>query len=114
MAVGSTDHVKVRVQVVVKPQPVIVKVNTWLRLQPLFVTVPAEQVMSETLPHSLEAVMAPPKGVVWALTHVGKVAGLQPRSMVLSQLANTGAVVTCQLKILVQVLNVPQPDAFAA
>lgn len=97
VAAGSSDQVKVRVQVVVKPQPVMVKVNTWLRLQPLLSIVPAEQVMPETVPHSLVAVMVPPKGVVCTLEHVGKVAGLQPRSKVLSQLVNTGAVVSCQL-----------------
>lgn len=64
MAVGSTDQVKVRVQVVVNPQLVIEKVNTWLRLQPSFSTIPGEQVIPETLPHSLVAVIAPPKGVV--------------------------------------------------
>lgn len=92
-------QVNVRVQVVVKPQPVMVKVKTWERSQPLTETEPAEQVMPETLPHSLVAVMAPPNGVVWTLAQVGSVAGLKPRSMVLSQLPNTGAVVSCQLKI---------------
>jgi hypothetical protein len=53
-------QVKVLVQVLVKPQPVAVMVNTWVRLQPLLVIVPAEQLV-ETLPHSLVAVMAPPK-----------------------------------------------------
>ncbi len=66
VSVGAVPccQVKVRVQVVVKPQPVIVNVNIWVRLQPLIVIEPAEQVAPVTLPHSLVAVMAPPKGVV--------------------------------------------------
>ena len=91
----ATFQVKVLVQVDVKPQAVTEKVKTLLRLQPLDVTAPSEQVMPLTLPHSLLAVTAPPNGAVCTLAHVGIVAGLQPRSKVLSQLAKTGAVVTC-------------------
>jgi hypothetical protein len=87
-------------------------VNTWLRLQPLVVIAPAEQLIDK-LPHSLEAVMAPPKPAWLILAQEGSVAGLQPRSIVLSQLENTGGVVTCQLKIRVQVLKFPQPTALA-
>lgn len=95
---GTSCQVKVRVQVLVRPQAVAVKVNTWERPQPLLVIEPAAQVMPVTAPHSLVAVTAPPKGAVCALVQLGRVAGLQPRSMVLLQLPNTGAVVSCQLK----------------
>lgn len=95
----ATFHVKVLVQVEVKPQDVSEKVKTLVRLQPLDVTDPSEQVIPPTLPHWLLAVTAPPNGAVCTLAHVGMVAGLQPRSKVLSQLAKTGAVVSCQLYI---------------
>jgi hypothetical protein len=108
----ATCQVKVRVQVVVWPHPVAVRVNTWVRLQPLVVIAPAEQLIDK-LPHSLVAVMAPPKPTWLILAQEGNVAGLQPRSMVLSQLENTGGVVTCQLKIRVQVAKEPQPIALA-
>ena len=94
----ATVQVKVRVQVLVSPHAVAVIVKTWLRLQPLLVITPPEQLM-DTLPHSLVAVMAPPKAAWLMLAQEGNVAGLQPRSTVLSQLPNTGAVVSCQLKI---------------
>ena len=106
-------QVKVRVQVEVKPQAVTEKVNTLLRLQPFDTMPPSEQVIPVTLPHSLLAVTAPPNGAVCTLAQVGMAPGLQPRSNVLSQFANTGAVVTCQLKIRWQVLKLPQAAAFA-
>lgn len=92
----ATVQVKVRVQVLVRPHAVAVMVNTWVRLQPLLVITPPVQLM-DTLPHSLVAVMAPPKPDWLIFVQEGSVAGLQPRSTVLSQLPNTGAVVTCQL-----------------
>ncbi len=92
----ATVQVKVRVQVLVRPQAVAVIVKTWVRLHPLTVITPPVQLM-DTLPHSLVAVMAPPKSVWLIFAQEGNVAGLQPRSTVLSQLPNTGAVVTCQL-----------------
>lgn len=108
----ATCQVKVRVQVAVCPHAVAVRVKTWVRLQPLLVIDPAEQLIDK-LPHSLVAVMAPPKPAWLIVAQEGSVAGLQPRSMVLSQLLKTGAVVTCQLKILTQVLKVPQSAALA-
>ena len=93
----ATFQLKVRVQVLVKPQAVTEKVNILERLQPLLVTAPSEQLIPPMLPHSLEAVTAPPKGAVCTSAQLGMVPGLQPRSKVLPQLANTGAVVTCQL-----------------
>ena len=56
-----------------------------------------------TDPHSLFAVML--------LSQTGR-GGLQPRLIVsLTQLLNTGAVTTVQLKVLEQVLVSPQPVA---
>src|ERR1043166_1507797 len=56
-----------------------------------------------TDPHSLFAVML--------LSQTGRV-GLQPRLIVsLTQLLNTGAVTTVQLKVLEQILASPQPVA---
>lgn len=56
----ATVHVKVRVQVLIRPQAVAEMVKIWVRLQPLLVIAPGVQLMV-TLPHSLVAVMAPPK-----------------------------------------------------
>ncbi len=102
----ATIQVNVLVQVLVPPQAAVaVKVNTCERLQPLLVMLPAEQ-LTVTAPHSLLAVTAPPKFAIVA--QVGRVAGLQPRSMVCPQLAKTGAVATIQVNVLVQVLVPPQ------
>ena len=56
----ATVQVKVRVQVLINPQAVAEMVKIWVRLQPLLVIDPGVQLMV-TLPHSLVAVMAPPK-----------------------------------------------------
>ena len=82
-------QVKVRVQVTGWPQAAAVKVKTWVRLQPLVVMVLAEQ-LTGTVPQELEAVTAPPKPPLAMPSHEGKLAGLQPRLIVLLQLAKTG------------------------
>ncbi len=95
----ATCQVKVRVQEPEGPQfgfAVIVK--TWERLQPLTVTGPAEQPNTEMLPQSFETVTTPPKPDWKSVAQLGSAAGLQPRSMVLSQLVKTtGDVDSCQL-----------------
>jgi hypothetical protein len=95
----ATCQVKVRVQVVTGPQSVTgVSVKTCVRLQPLTVMGPAVQPNTVMAPQSLEAVTCPPNAGWKRTAQLGSVAGLQPRSMVLSQLVKTmGDVDTFQL-----------------
>ncbi len=93
----SCAHVKVRVQVLVKPQAAAVKVNVRDLAHPAK-TVFVSQV-TITGPHSLEAVTAPPNaGNCISVQLVGTCVGLQPRFMVaLLQLEKTGAVASVQV-----------------
>jgi hypothetical protein len=86
----TTFQVKVRVHVTVCPQAVASKVKTWVRVHPLMVMEPAEQVTG-TVPQELEAVTAPPKPPPAMPAQEGSVFGLQPRlTVLLVQFANTG------------------------
>lgn len=66
--------------------------------------------MPETGPHSFDAVTGPPNGAVITFAQVGCGTGLQPKSMVWPQLANTGGVTTVQLNVRVHVLVRPQAE----
>ncbi len=82
-------QLKVRVQVLVIPHAVAVKVNTCERLHPLTMIVPAEQ-DTGTEPQLLDAVTAPPNPPLDIPVQEGKLAGLQPRLTVLLQFVNVG------------------------
>ena len=98
----TTVHVKVRVQVTVCPQAVASKVKIWVRVQPLIVIPPSVQVTG-TEPQELEAVTAPPNPAAAMVAQVGKLAGLQPRLMVLfEQLEKVGAAVAVTVKVVWQ------------
>jgi hypothetical protein len=56
------------------------KVNFWLRLQPLVVTLPAVQLTGSVVPQ--EVLPITPPASVAAFVQSGRVAGLQPRSTV--------------------------------
>ena len=107
----ETVQVKVRVQVLVCPHAVAEKVNICCLLQAFPVTDPASQV-TDTGPHSLLAVTAPPNGAIPAaiLEQLGN-EGLHPNAMVCPQFAITGAVETVQVKVRVQVVVCPQATA---
>lgn len=65
------------------------KVKICERLQPLTVILPAEQ-LTGTEPQLFEAVTAPPKLPLAMPVQEGRLPGLQPRFMVLSQFVNDG------------------------
>ena len=81
-------------------------------MQPVTDTVPGSHV-TDTGPHSFDAVTAGPNGAVpaWINAQVGSVAGLHPRAVEPPQFANVGAVTTVHVNVLVQVLVKLQADA---